>query len=123
MTNQYSATSHSATTNNPEESAHMNLDTLARLETRAREAEIRHHLNARSLEHAADRQRHRPTATRADGQRLVNRFIGWLAPRRVASATRRAMVDAQEPAVLTTAGDSSTACLDCQTATTRNRAA
>ncbi len=78
MTTQGSPSSHSTPLNHSKETP-MNLDTLARLETQAREAEIRHHLDERTLERAAERQNHRTATSGADGPGLLSRFIGGLA--------------------------------------------
>jgi hypothetical protein len=123
MTIQHSGSTNSTTNSYTEESAPMNLDTLARLETQAREAELRHHLDERVLERAADRQRHRPTASGADGPGWLSRLVGRLAPRRVANANLVATDDAQEPAVVAKAAAGQASCLDCDTATAGNRAA
>jgi hypothetical protein len=123
MTTQHSGSSNFATNRYTEESAPMNLDTLARLETKAREAELRHHLDERILERAADRQRHRPTDSGAEGPGWLSRLVARLAPRRVASANLAAVDHAQEPAVVAKGVDGQASCLDCDAATAGNRAA
>lgn len=99
MTTERSTATHLTPANHHQESAPMNLDTLARLETQAREAELRHHLDERTLERAADRQRHRLATTGADGPGLLSRLIGRLAPRRVARAGDDADGGAKQPLV------------------------
>ena len=133
MTTQHSPSAHSTPLNHAEESAHMNLEILAQLETRRREAEVRHHLDERSRERAANRRRHRTTASDADGPGLFSRFIGWLAPNRVATASGTTaeprapqstsaprLLAPQPPAVK--AGDACASGMDC-TAGTAHRAA
>jgi hypothetical protein len=86
MTIQPINSDHSKLLNDHEESAPMNLDSLSRLQTQVRQSEVRHHLEERTLELAANRRRRRIPSSGKDGSGLLNRFVGRLAPRRVASA-------------------------------------
>lgn len=104
MTTQHPASAHSTPLNHPEESALMNLDILARLETHEREAEVRHHLDERSLERAANRRRQRTAESDADATGLLSRIVGWLAPYRVARAGTRAAADAVLPRLASETG-------------------
>lgn len=100
MTIQPIDSDHSKPLNDNEESAPMNLDSLSRLQTQARQSEVRHHLAERTLELAANRRRRRIATSNSDGPGLLSRFVGRLAPRRVASAGGNATHprDAQEAA-------------------------
>ena len=122
MTTQHSPSAHSTPLNHSEESNHMNLEILAQLETQRREAEVRHHLDERSLERAANRRRHRTTASDADGPGLLGRFIGWLAPNRVATASGTiTQIAPQEQPAAAQASDTCAPGMEC--ASTANRAA
>jgi hypothetical protein len=133
MTTQHSGSGHSTRLNHAEEIATMNLEIIAQMEAQRRETEIRHRLDERSLERAANRRRHRTAASGADGPGLLSRFIGWLAPNRVATASGTTaeprapqsrstpqLLAPQPPAVK--AGDACASGMDC-TASTAHRAA
>jgi hypothetical protein len=87
MTTQHSPSAHSTPLNHSEESTSMNLEILAQLESSRREADVRHHVDERSLERAAKRRRDRTATSDADGPGRWSRLIAWLAPRRVATAS------------------------------------
>jgi hypothetical protein len=86
MTADHSASSHSTYLTDHQESPHMNLDTIAQLETQARQAEIRHHLDERVLERAASGLKHTAARSGPGGPGILSGFIGRLAPQRVATA-------------------------------------
>jgi hypothetical protein len=104
-----------------QETTQMNIDSFSRLETQTREAEIRHHLEERTLELAVTRRKRQTAASGTGGSGLVSWFLGWLAPRRVATASGTATHLATPPPATPTSSDGCTPSRDCSTTTDRLR--
>jgi hypothetical protein len=100
----------------------MNLDTLARLETQARQEEMRHRLERRSQERAAIRRKRQRAVSGADGPGFLSRYIGLLAPRRVAIAGGEASPLVAPQSIAPGGSEGCSPRLDCEPAPARRAA-
>jgi hypothetical protein len=108
--------------NQHQENSFMNLDTLARLETQARQDEMRHRLERRSQERAAIRRQRQRAVSGADGPGFLGRFIGWLAPRGVAIAGGEASPLVVPQSIAPDGSEDCSPCPDCEPAPARRAA-